>query len=281
MPHQKDRKEDLPVFLCSIFSYTRFSDYTIKPDDIMSVSTTTILHCPFCGEGKTYRLEDGRMKCAQCSHKFTPMPRYSHLPEGTIRVIAQRFWEMTPTAAVSAELQLNVKTVQRHFLRARVGMARCCEHSAMTNFGRDRIDFDYFKSNEYRSECGTQAQPICAIAVSSDTISLLFAADRDGTPCLRAANDVAGWLYGRNLESIERHLLDQMHLVLHTGHTSELPRQFWQFAKKGLARYQGGFRHNFPLFLREMEFRFKVRQRPDAASLCTQLLIDHSTLQEN
>lgn len=221
------------------------------------------------------------MKCAQCAHKFTPIPRHSNLPEGTIRVIAQRFWEMTPTTAVSAELQLNIKTVQRYFLRAREGMARCCEHSAITHFGSDRIDFSCFDNDPSRPECGSQALPICAVAVSHDTLSLLFGDQRDDTSCLNAPDDVDGWLYGRNQESIERHLLDQMHLALHTDHRSELPRQFWQFAKKGLARYQGGFRHNFPLFLREMEFRFKVRERPDAANLCTQLLIDHTTHQEN
>lgn len=247
----------------------------------MSVSATTALHCPFCGKGKTYRLEDGRMKCAQCAHKFTPIPRHSHLPEGTIRVIAQRFWEMTPTTAVSAELQLNIKTVQRYFLRAREGMARCCEHSAIAHFGSDRLPLSCFESGPSRAECGVQAQPVCAVAVSADTLSLLFCDDRNDTSCLHTTDDVAGWLYGRNQESIERHLLDQMHLVLHTDHASELPRQFWQFAKKGLARYQGGFRHNFPLFLREMEFRFKVRQRPDAANLCSQLLIDHTIYQEN
>ena len=247
----------------------------------MSVSVTTALHCPFCGKGKTYRLEDGRVKCAQCAHKFTPLPRHSHLPEATIRVIAQRFWEMTPTTTVSAELALNIKTVQRYFLRAREGMARCCEHSAIAHFGSDRISLRCFERAPSRPACGIQAQPICAIAVSADSLSLLFGDDSNSTSCLHHADDIAGWLYGRNQESIERHLLDQMHLVLHSNHMSELPRQFWQFAKKGLARYQGGFRHNFPLFMREMEFRFKVRQRPDAANLCTQLLIDHTTHQEN
>lgn len=247
----------------------------------MSISTISTLHCPLCGEGKTYRLEDGRIKCAQCSHKFTPMPRHSRLPEQTIRVIAQRFWEMTPTTAVSAELQLNIKTVQRYFLRARKGMALCCARSAIALFGSDFIDFKYFDNDPSRPESGIQAQPICAIAASPDTFSLLFSTGIHDTPYPHVAGNLAGWLYGRNPESIKRHLLDQMHLILHADHTSELPHQFWQFAKKGLARYQGGFRHNFPLFLREMEFRFKVRQHPDAANLCSQLLINHTTHQEN
>lgn len=220
------------------------------------------------------------MKCAQCAHKFTPMPRHSHLPEETIRIIAQRFWEMTTTTSVAAELNLNIKTVQRYFLRAREGMARCCEESAMAHFGSDRVYLELFEDDGARPDCGSQARPICAIAESPETISLLFGNENNQQTTPPALSEVAGWLYGRTAESIERHLLDQMHLYLHHGQTAELPRQFWQFAKKGLARYQGGFRHNFPLFLREMEFRFKVRQRPDAADLCCQLLIDHTTNQE-
>lgn len=247
----------------------------------MTVSATTAPHCPFCGKGKTYLLEDGRVKCAQCAHKFTPMPRHSHLPKETIRIIARRFWEMTPTTSVAAELNLNIKTVQRYFLRAREGMARCCEESAIVHFGYDRAALSLFESDGSKAVCGSQAMPICALAVSAETISLLFADDNSNPDLLPAAQGISGWLYGRTQESIERHLLDQIHLTLHHDQTSELPRLFWQFAKKGLARYQGGFRHNFPLFLREMEFRFKVRQRPDAADLCCQLLINHTTPQEN
>jgi len=247
----------------------------------MTVSASTVPHCPFCGKSKTYLLEDGRIKCAQCSHKFTPMPRHSHLPEATIRVIAKHFWEMTTTTSVAAELNLNIKTVQRYFLRAREGMARCCEESAIAHFGYDRAPLSLFEQDGSRPDCGNQAQPICAIAVSSETLSLLFGDSNCNQNDLSSPDAIAGWLYGRTQESLDRHLVDQMHLYLHEGRLADLPRQFWQFAKKGLARYQGGFRHNFPLFLREMEFRFKVRQRPDAADLCTQLLIDHTIRQEN
>lgn len=245
----------------------------------MTVLTTDTPQCPLCGKGKAYLLEDGRMKCAQCARKFTPLPRYSHLPEEIIRRIGQRFWEMTNTTSVATELNLNIKTVQRYFLRAREGMARCCEESALAHFGSDRVPFRLFENDGSRPDCGSQAQPICAVASSPDTISLLFC-DHDATHHEPSPNAICGWLYGRTPESIERHLLDQIHLYLHNEESAALPRQFWQFAKKGLARYQGGFRHNFPLFLREMEFRFKVRQRPDAADLCCQLLIDHTTHQE-
>lgn len=220
------------------------------------------------------------MKCALCAHKFTPLPRHSHLSKETIRIIGQRFWEMINTTAVATELNLNIKTVQRYYLRIREGMARSCEEAAQDCFGTDYIPFKQFERDGLQAECGSQAQPICAVVGSADTISLLFCNHEENLAVSPNSIEMIGWLYGRTQESLERHLLDQMHLYLYEGRETELPRQFWQFAKKGLARYQGGFRHNFPLFLREMEFRFKVRQRPDAADLCCQLLIDHTTHQE-
>lgn len=246
----------------------------------MTDLAATTPHCPCCGKGKTYHLEDGRMKCAHCSHKFTPTTRNFHLPQETIRIIAQRFWEMTATTSVAAELHLNIKTVQRYFLRIREGMANCCEASALAHFGSHLVPSQLFESDGSRPDCGNLARPVCAVASSQDTIWLLFCDDTNSQENRLDTSDISGWLYGRTPESIERHLLDQIYLYLHENQPSELPHQFWHFAKKGLARYQGGFRHNFPLFLREMEFRFKVRQRADAADLCCQLLIDHTTLEE-
>ena len=34
---------------------------------------------------------------------------------------------------------------------------------------------------------------------------------------------------------------------------------FWGFAKRRLKMYHGGFKKNFPFFIREMEFRFNHR----------------------
>jgi transposase len=47
---------------------------------------------------------------------------------------------------------------------------------------------------------------------------------------------------------------------------------FWGFAKRRLKLYHGGFKKNFRLFLREMEFRFNHRKDPKAIEMLVTML---------
>ena len=49
---------------------------------------------------------------------------------------------------------------------------------------------------------------------------------------------------------------------------------FWGFAKRRLKMYHGGWKKNFRLFLKEMEFRFNHRNDPDIIDhLCRRVLV--------
>ena len=52
---------------------------------------------------------------------------------------------------------------------------------------------------------------------------------------------------------------------------------FWGYAKRRLKLYHGGFKKNFPLFLKEMEFRFNQRNNNDVVKLLTRYLVEEST----
>ena len=47
---------------------------------------------------------------------------------------------------------------------------------------------------------------------------------------------------------------------------------FWGFAKRRLKMYHGGFKRNFPLFMREMEFRFNHRDDPEVVEYLFKLV---------
>ena len=47
---------------------------------------------------------------------------------------------------------------------------------------------------------------------------------------------------------------------------------FWVFAKRRLKMYQCGFKRNFLMFMREMEFRFNHRDDPDIVAYLFKLL---------
>ena len=47
---------------------------------------------------------------------------------------------------------------------------------------------------------------------------------------------------------------------------------YWGFAKRRLQMYHGDFKRNFPLFMREMEFRFNQRNAPEIVEYLFMLL---------
>jgi len=49
---------------------------------------------------------------------------------------------------------------------------------------------------------------------------------------------------------------------------------FWGFAKRRLKMYHGGFKKNFPLFMKEMEFRFNQRDNDNVVELLTKMLME-------
>jgi transposase len=49
---------------------------------------------------------------------------------------------------------------------------------------------------------------------------------------------------------------------------------FWGFAKRRLKMYHGGFKKNFPLFMKEMEFRFNQRDNDNVVELLTKMLLE-------
>ena len=52
---------------------------------------------------------------------------------------------------------------------------------------------------------------------------------------------------------------------------------FWGFAKRRLKMYHGGFRKNFPLFMKEMEFRFNQRDNDNVVEVLTKMLLEETS----
>lgn len=246
----------------------------------MNLDNTPAPCCPLCGSTKSYRLEDGRIKCAQCAHKFTPLHRHTHLSMDTIWLIGQMFWKMKGATQTADELDLNVKTIQRYFYKIREVMASHEQQRAVTHFGTATISANRFIDDGFQAVCGIQSQPVCAIAVHSDAITLLLTDPNHDTQQVFSPESITGWLYSSNRDAIERCVLDKIHVYSNPHYSSEVPRQFWQFAKTRLKQYKGGLRHNFSMFLREMEYRFNARNDPEAAQRCCQLLLDNIIHQE-
>lgn len=241
-------------------------------ETIRTFSQPSGTDCPYCGNSRSYNLADGRLKCSACRRVFTPTPRASRLSDTQLEGLAKRFWGMCSTAETAAELGLNVKTVQRYFNFIRQAIDQVSSSEAVQNFGGGVIPSLLFSNRPDRLKFGPMAQPLAALIANSSKISILFATAQSGQQDTASFAEVSGWLYARDPESLAKCQLDRIHCLSEDADSISLVMPFWQFAKQALNRYQGGFRHKFPLYLREMEFRYNNRSNSSAETICMKLL---------
>ena len=228
--------------------------------------------CPVCGGLEHYRLGDNRLQCALCRKKFTAESRRSRLPLQMLNSVAESFWRMIPASAAATERGLNCKTVQKYYDFLRRAIADINERYAVEQFGAAGIHPESFHEAAQRAGLGNEGRPLFCLVRGAGGISLLRA--REEESALVAASDMAGWVYARDLRALAALDLDRMHCLPVAGASDE-ERAFWPFAKRGLVRYHGGFKKNFPYFVREMEFRFNHQREDSVLPLLRQILQDH------
>jgi hypothetical protein len=165
--------------------------------------------------------------------------------------ITRHFWGMVSSRQAGAELSLNEKTVKRYYdqLRRRI-WSRSEEqygHKVLTvedNLGKVVPLFGY-------SLQGGEAQvwfplPEGVAGAEGEVAEYLICADS---------------LAAQRLLDLDRchcYVVDNGR-VRQVTNAADQGREFWLFVKRGLASYRGGYRRNFPLFVREMEYRFNRR----------------------
>lgn len=226
------------------------------------------LACPTCATTRLYRLADGRLKCAVCRRVFSIADqRHTKLSQQTREALAKAFWEMSGTTDAAARLGLNIKTVQKYFSMLREKLAGQSQQALLEQLGTEKLPPVWFDGFPQRSNCGNQARPLAAIVRTDSGMSLLQVAANTTEPGF-PEQLILGWLYAQDEESKQRLNLDKIHCQTRDSDSVVLTAPFWRFVKQGLVHYQGGFRHNFFQYLREMEFRYNDRESLCGPELC-------------
>lgn len=178
---------------------------------------------------------------------------------------------MRGTTDTAIELQLNIKTVQKYFGLLRDNLAKQSQQTVLRQFGAEQVPVSWFDRFPQRASCGHTAQPLAAVVKAETGLHFLQAVPVAAEP--RFTEDhVIGWLYSQDEESKRRINLDRIHCQSRDSNGITLTAPFWRFVKQGLIHYQGGFRHNFMQYLREMEFRYNDRQPQYGYQICLQHL---------
>jgi len=241
--------------------------------------------CPDCGYRHTYKLSDGRRQCKRCRKKFTAHSRKPRLRQSVIKEIARLFWLNVPAARVARDLGVNRNTVLSYYRRIRERLAENRERELEQLAGEVEVDESYFggKRKGKRGRGAGGKVPVFGLLKRQGEVRVVFPEHVD-RPTLEGAIKVhvepQSWVYSDGLNVYDRLSIHGFHHV-RINHSESFGEgkahingieNFWGFAKRRLKMYHGGYKKNFQLFIREMEFRFNHRNDEKAVELLYQLI---------
>ena len=220
--------------------------------------------CVFCGSFKTSKTARGYVKCAVCLRQKSLKKLRSEI------AILQGFYQQQPAYRLANDMGCDVKVVTRVYQRLREVLFHTAELEGMKLSGEIELDESYFggvrKGKRGRGAAG-----------KSIVFGLL---ERDGRVYTKVVENVSaetlmqhitahtrkGSVYYtdafRGYQSLQRF---GKHLVV--NHSKEFVNKksknhingiegFWSYAKHILYNYRGVSRYHFPMYLKEIEFRY-------------------------
>jgi len=233
--------------------------------------------CPFCGGGGFGRVRRGRFKCYGCRHEWSI--RRDSMLEGlrtpfTRFLMAVKLFELD-TSANAAKKQLGVSYNTVYGLFDLIRKSISSMDSGLFSFsGEFEADESYFggKRKGKRGRGAAGKVPVFGIL------------ERGGRVRVEVVRDVRGeTLLGMTIKKVKRGNLvytDRFrsynglvtygfrHRRIDHGKQFANGRVyingiegFWSFAKERLMKYHGVDPQNFPLYLKEMEFRYNNRDQ--------------------
>jgi len=202
-----------------------------------------------------------------------------------MRELARLFWLMVPAERVARDLGLNRKTVQSHFRRLREAITEESRQALAQIAGEVEVDESYFGGyRKGKRGRGAGAKiPVFGLLKRGGEVRVVFP-DRVDRANLQGAIKThvrpQSWVYSDSFRAYDRLDVEGFHHVrIDHGQTFGAGRahingieNFWSFAKRRLKLYHGGYKKNFRLFMREMEFRFNHRDDPNVVEHLYRLL---------
>ena len=221
--------------------------------------------CVFCGSFKICRTKRGYVKCNGCGRQ-----KGGRLLRRELKIITG-FYQQQPAYRLARDLGVNYKTITRVYQRLREALYHVSELEARRLKGEIELDEAYFGGHR-KGKRGRGA------AGKSVVFGLL---ERNGRVYTRVVESVSaeelmahiqektrkGSVYFtdtfRSYRSLRR--WGNHHTI---SHGKKFPRTknhingiegFWSYAKHILYNYRGVSKYHFPMYLKEVEYRFNHR----------------------
>jgi transposase len=226
--------------------------------------------CVFCGSYKVCKTKRGYIKCNKCKRQ-----KGRRLLNRELDILVG-FHQQIPALRLSKDLGVNYNTVKRVYNRMREIIYHVCELEGAKMSGQIEVDESYFGGRR-KGQRGR----------GSKNKSLVFGLlERNGRVYTKvvytvSAEELLGIIRKKTrkgsvyfTDSFKSYnSLKRFGKHYRIRHSTEFARKnkkykshingiegFWSYAKHGLYQYRGVSKTNFPLYLKEMEYRYNHRK---------------------
>ncbi len=236
--------------------------------------------CPRCRCGKVYKLSDDRMRCADCKYTFHDLTgRWINVGglscRDWLRIIKLFELDLTTHKMVS-QLRLTYNTIYKAVTVLRFSIAASCLDAPQLlggGLGRD-LGFESGKINMSRADGEMRAAPVFGIIEKSGWVFIDILPNMHAEHVLhfnlnfslkltRMGKIVYTDRYQRydaliccGGDALRNRFVDAAD---RTAYVDSRRGSFWNYARTHLRRYNGVSTRRFPLYLKELEFRYNHR----------------------
>ena len=222
--------------------------------------------CVYCDSNKLYRLKDKRIKCKHCN-KY-----YSLKKLRTDFEVLYYFYLELSARKTAKELGLNYKTIQSRFMQFRKSIAVYCNAEAKKLNGEIEMDESYFggKRKGNRGRGANNKAIVFGILERKGKVYTKIVENVSKETLMKEIENKTlkgsvfytdGWKSYNSLHQFGKHSIIKHHedeFAKDKNHINGI-EGFWSYAKERFHKYHGIKKHNYPFYLKEMEFRFNNR----------------------
>ncbi len=222
--------------------------------------------CIFCDKNNLYRLKDNRVKCKYCNNY------YSIKKLRTDMIVLYYFYLEVSARKTAKELELDYETIQSRFMQFRKAIAEYCKKEAKKLNGELELDETYFggKRKGKRGRGANNKAIAFGILERKGRVYTIIVENVSKETLMKAIEEKThkgsvfytdGFKSYVDLKQYGKHNIirhDKDEFVKEKNHINGI-EGFWSFSKERFRKYHGIDKQNYPLYLKEMEFRFNNR----------------------
>jgi len=231
--------------------------------------------CIYCDNNKLYRLKDSRIKCKKCEKKYSLAQLRKEM------LILYYFYLELSASKTADEIEIDYGVVHRKFMQFRRLIADYCNNEVKKLNGELELDESYF-GGKRKGNRGRGANNKAIVFGILERKGKVYTKIVENVSAEILMNEIKnktlkgsvfytdGWKSYNDLKQYGKHNVirhEDNEFAKAKNHINGI-EGFWSYAKEKFRKYHGINKNNYPLYLKEMEFRFNNRDRNLFKLLC-------------